>query len=1419
MDIWNGTWSPHSEHHESSGSYGDGKEEESQPEAGPSNYHERTSSLSSADHTTPPLDDAEGPKPVSRRQSHENSLQRIRPPTSRGLGSFSNNNIDRHGKLKATEPPIDTREGKRPEEQQLKEAETEEEEEKVCRICRCGPEEDQPLFHPCKCTGSIRYTHQDCLKDWLSHSRKDKCELCDHPFTFHKIYSEDMPYHVPRRIQAAFMTKKAGQVALLVARCFVVVAIWLAFVPWAHINFFRAAFWTTDLLITAAGGGSSTWTNVTSAVMSASNPLSFSAPAAPSPTALPPPPSLGAPGLALTVSGQALIGGVISFGLYATPWAGLGGGISLLLDWALRAETASLIHDIFLGQVLTCIIIVLVLSAWFTREWIVMQMPAQIPEPEPEQERPAQAPAANHERLQRLRDELQRARANLEEVQRMRTELDEVGNAENPNLAILRMGEREAERGWDANPLGEEPDVVRLRQARLAAFLGPDGRANRERQPVREADGIDTETGQHAEPVIPPPPPTDIPWDDLLAQATADDAYRNQRMDVMNQAMDFDAEDHWDDPPPPPPVNEHELLLAGPNPADVHQALAAVQGQAQAAAPAAPPNGNAAAGPAPDAAAAAAAEAEAIAAAADAADLEGEMEGMLEAIGFRGDPVHLLANVSIVMALCTFCIVVGVAMPYFLGRVFGLGKGFIDVVTAPVRLIRFVTDPVFDAAINVVIGKGVTRAGTRQSAAVTSALQAWEGFLALVRTSPASTTAPHATPTPFSSATSAFVDRIRALPVEVIQPIEERLVSTDGSVGHRSLCVGLGHFWWIALLALRLIGEDVMRRHQPSSQRPSWWLRDGVTQVLIVIKVLIFLAIEIVVFPIGCALVLDLCTLPLRGVTLHSALLAPLNHPFSFTFIRWAIGTLWMFRFGLYMSHVRSFVRPGVLSWIRDPEDPEFQPIKEILERKGWQQLRKIGTSGIMYGCLILALVGWNVQLAWWAWGERVLPLRFPHHSWAPYDLMCILLLVPAGNPENLEDAAAWASRKWWRAAGDALRLSGYLFGDEDDGAGAAAAGDTFLARIPASDNSVPGSPLLIRIDEATGEPISERGKEALREQEARIESMPEPKAKYVTMRLPTHFGRRVYGLLFLNWLTFSIVVHALLGALVLGRRIINEGQHDGYALAVGCTFLCLPFVGARWAYKGIAAVRRRGQTHVARLRIARRFLRRSFAAVWLTLALGVFTPSLLGIVLDQVIVSPLRPQSTLDKNQTCLPFAWAMGLLAQELFVYGVADYLPANRQAQAVQELRRRGWKRIRAWPATRDLVLPIVVASLAAIVLPLLIVANITGKGASREREIEALQLGRLVVLAAVLAWLVMRLMAMHLDRFDRELRDEVYLKASELRNFEDAADQQSANGADRAQQDEEAEQQDETLELDGSSDDGQVAVEGRVEEVAF
>ncbi|XP_041936059.1 E3 ubiquitin-protein ligase MARCH7 isoform X1 [Alosa sapidissima] len=64
---------------------------------------------------------------------------------------------------------------------------SDEEEGDLCRICQMAEESgSNPLIEPCRCTGSLQYVHQDCIKKWLlskisSGSNLDAittCELC-----------------------------------------------------------------------------------------------------------------------------------------------------------------------------------------------------------------------------------------------------------------------------------------------------------------------------------------------------------------------------------------------------------------------------------------------------------------------------------------------------------------------------------------------------------------------------------------------------------------------------------------------------------------------------------------------------------------------------------------------------------------------------------------------------------------------------------------------------------------------------------------------------------------------------------------------------------------------------------------------------------------------------------------------------------------------------------------------------------------------------------------------------------------------------------------------------------------------------------------------------------------------------------------
>jgi E3 ubiquitin-protein ligase DOA10 len=65
------------------------------------------------------------------------------------------------------------------------------EEDHCCRVCHGAAEESRQLFHPCRCSGSIKFVHQDCLETWLKVSNKShpKCELCGELFNFRTIYT------------------------------------------------------------------------------------------------------------------------------------------------------------------------------------------------------------------------------------------------------------------------------------------------------------------------------------------------------------------------------------------------------------------------------------------------------------------------------------------------------------------------------------------------------------------------------------------------------------------------------------------------------------------------------------------------------------------------------------------------------------------------------------------------------------------------------------------------------------------------------------------------------------------------------------------------------------------------------------------------------------------------------------------------------------------------------------------------------------------------------------------------------------------------------------------------------------------------------------------------------------------------------
>lgn len=54
------------------------------------------------------------------------------------------------------------------------------EDDKICRICYDNI--DSKFINPCKCSGSIKWIHEFCLKKWIKISKKDCCTQCKYKY-------------------------------------------------------------------------------------------------------------------------------------------------------------------------------------------------------------------------------------------------------------------------------------------------------------------------------------------------------------------------------------------------------------------------------------------------------------------------------------------------------------------------------------------------------------------------------------------------------------------------------------------------------------------------------------------------------------------------------------------------------------------------------------------------------------------------------------------------------------------------------------------------------------------------------------------------------------------------------------------------------------------------------------------------------------------------------------------------------------------------------------------------------------------------------------------------------------------------------------------------------------------------------------
>jgi E3 ubiquitin-protein ligase MARCH6 len=132
---------------------------------------------------------------------------------------------------------------------------------------------------------------------------------------------------------------------------------------------------------------------------------------------------------------------------------------------------------------------------------------------------------------------------------------------------------------------------------------------------------------------------------------------------------------------------------------------------------------------------------------------------------------------------------------------------------------------------------------------------------------------------------------------------------------------GMDRFWATVAgyTALSLLGALYVKKGSPFSTGPvgrEWeaTIIDLLNQAGGVMKVILIISIEMLVFPLYCGLLLDAALLPLfDNTTIVSRILFTFKSPLTSIFVHWFVGTCYMFHFALFVSMCRKIMRKGVL--------------------------------------------------------------------------------------------------------------------------------------------------------------------------------------------------------------------------------------------------------------------------------------------------------------------------------------------------------------------------------------------------------------------------------------------------------------------------------------------------------------------------
>ncbi|KAF2660330.1 hypothetical protein K491DRAFT_589394 [Lophiostoma macrostomum CBS 122681] len=629
-------------------------------------------------------------------------------------------------------------------------------------------------------------------------------------------------------------------------------------------------------------------------------------------------------------------------------------------------------------------------------------------------------------------------------------------------------------------------------------------------------------------------------------------------------------------------------------------------------------------------------------------------------------------------------------------------------------------------------------------------------------------------------------------------------ITLDLDIGHNvtSTYTALEHWSpsdrFIAVFAgyafFALAGALYLKRGAPFTSSQQGRKIEGIVAEILqqaggVLKVILIISIEMLAFPLYCGLLLDVALLPLfKNASLYSRWQFARGSPWTSGFVHWFIGTCYMFHFALFVSMCRKIMRKGVLYFIRDPDDPTFHPVRDVLERSVTTQLRKIAFSALVYGGLVIVCLGgvvWGLNRA----TSGVLPINWSSQAPSlefPLDLLFYNFLTPLIIRFYKPSDGLHAAYQWWfKACARYLRLSDFLFGEKakdqegrhDRGTNVYFMFDGRYVRAPASDQvRIPkGERVFIDVDQFNHRKDGESND---------LRSV--HNTDMVTMvYIPPWFRIRVAFFVFTIWVFAAMTgIGITIIPLLFGRYLFSltlppsVEMNDIHAFSLGIYTLGSLSYCLYHLYKYISTLARPIPSPLSTLvsvaATASHFSLRILRFVYVWTALIFIVPFLFALVLELYFLMPLHAYlGPTEPHVVHIIQDWTLGFLYARLAARIIfADR--ASRPAIAFRALLRDGFLNPNARLATRCFLVPVLAGFALAICVPGAVAWVLNRMVLGEAPEVVRAMVWRfcfpMVGFVGAVAWAGREGVGM-VRRWRMVVRDEVYLIGERLHNFGD------------------------------------------------